>query len=309
MGILLCEHFGPKTLTNEKGNADSPLSWKAALLEVVDTLASSLANSQGNRSKLMEQLEVIRAELASDGVQPDAEALGRWLSIIEESNAELLGRNEGVTSSLRKEARILAILGSSNDSAWSAPFDKCCAWIEQALSAGQGVEILGSPLQTGIGPTRRVPSLDPATGLPTHAEAITAIRAVNRDSTEHFAGIFVVERLSLYATKFGRDVANAVLLQCSQQIATCLTHSKDVLFQWDRTTFVALLKRSEPCKAVEAELRHLWSAPFNIFFDQSYRSLYLPVRLLGKCVHIDHDPDAAIATIDKFAALHQGRFS
>ena len=122
---------------------------------------------------------------------------------------------------------------------------------------------------------------DPSTGLPAKSEAEAALRRVAGASQSYIA-VFYVHRMSLINARFGEEIGNEILLYCSQHIATNLIRPADLLFRWSGPVFVAILEREESASAVAGEVRRVVSAPLSRFFDNSSRTMYLPIRLTAE---------------------------
>jgi len=88
--------------------------------------------------------------------------------------------------------------------------------------------------------------------------------------------------MSLINARFGEEIGNEILLYCSQHIATSLIRPTDSLFRWAGPLFVAILEREESAPAVAGEVRRVVSAPLSRFFDNSSRTMYLPIRLTAE---------------------------
>lgn len=122
---------------------------------------------------------------------------------------------------------------------------------------------------------------DLCTGLPAKSEAEAALRRVAGLSQSYIA-VFYVHRMSLINARFGEEIGNEILLFCSQHIATTLIRPSDLLFRWSGPAFVAILEREESAPAVAGEIRRVVSAPLSRFFDNSSRTMYLPIRLTAE---------------------------
>jgi GGDEF domain-containing protein len=143
---------------------------------------------------------------------------------------------------------------------------------------GPSVPVLASAAQAA--PPLAVVS-DPCTGLPAKSEAEAALQRV-AGSSQSYIAVFYAHRMNLINARFGEEIGNEIILFCSQHIATTLIRPADLLFRWSGPAFVAILEREESPPAVAGEVRRVVSAPLSRFFDNSSRTMYLPIRLTGE---------------------------
>lgn len=150
-----------------------------------------------------------------------------------------------------------------------------------------------SSSSAGVAPAQAVVS-DPCTGLPAKSEAEAALQRVAGNSQSYIA-VFYVHRMSLINARFGEEIGNEILVYCSQHIATTLIRPKDLLFRWSGPVFVAILERDESAPAVAGEVRRVVSAPLSRFFDNSSRTMYLPIRLTAETFAAANQEYASLA--------------
>jgi GGDEF domain-containing protein len=146
--------------------------------------------------------------------------------------------------------------------------------------------------------TAQVPALavvsDPCTGLPSKSEAEAALQRV-AGAAQYYIAIFYVHRVNLINSRFGEEIGNEIILYCSQHIATSLIRPSDSLFRWSGPAFVAILERDESPQAVAGEVRRVVSVPLSRFFDNSSRTMYLPIRLTAETLPAANQDCAAVS--------------
>jgi PAS domain S-box-containing protein len=95
---------------------------------------------------------------------------------------------------------------------------------------------------------------DPLTGLDTRAMLHEALEKEFSDPKGLCGIIYSVQRLGQMNQRFGSATADRILVFASQYIANSLNVKGDQLFRWDRTTFVALVRRDSPVLQVQREV-------------------------------------------------------
>lgn len=149
---------------------------------------------------------------------------------------------------------------------------------------------------------------DPCTGLPSKAEAEAALRRA-AGSPQLYVAVFYVHRMHLVNARFGENVGNEILLFCSQHIATSLVRPSDSLFRWTGPAFVAILERADSPVVVATEVRRLVSAPLSRFFDNSSRTMYLPIKLSAETIPAASQTHAAVVDLVGQFVHHASRTS
>jgi GGDEF domain-containing protein len=239
-------------------------------------LRTFLDHLEGVHTEVAEtaQLAQMRGHLeAGQPEDPDAMKLliSGCLTSLQQSYREKQSSQETLIASLRDRIQVL---------------EQFCPPIPAAASATQG-------------PALPVVS-DPCTGLPAKSEAEAALQRV-AGAAQYYIAIFYVHRMNLINARFGEEIGNEIILYCSQHIATSLIRPADSLFRWSGPAFIAILERDESPQAVAGEVRRVVSAPLSRFFDNSSRTMYLPIRLTAESFPVvNQDYDAVSGQIANF---------
>jgi len=97
---------------------------------------------------------------------------------------------------------------------------------------------------------------DPITGLPERPAAEAALVAAVKTGNPVYAVLFVLERLDLINSRFGREVGDQVLSFLREHIAQSL--SKPVrLFRWTGPALIAIVEREVDAQALREELNRI----------------------------------------------------
>lgn len=205
----------------------------------------------------------------------------------------------------------LTIVTGKAEPAWLLNLKQGRAESESRLAAAlerlQALLAALAPVEVKKGKTEPDPSaLDPATGLQTALQAEMAIREAIVSRRTIFLAAIWVERTQLTAARFGRSVVDQVLQVCSQQIATRLLQPQDSLFRWRGAGLVALLDRQDQSAAVASEVQRVLGTPINQYFELSFRTVYLPIKMVGETIALHgRDYEDVMEEVRRFYSVRQ----
>jgi PAS domain S-box-containing protein len=95
---------------------------------------------------------------------------------------------------------------------------------------------------------------DPLTNLDTNAMFYQEWEKASSDPKGLYVIVYSVQRIQQMSARYGSAIANRILVFASQYIANSLYGDSDLLFRWDGTTFVALVRRDALPPQVQREV-------------------------------------------------------
>jgi len=134
-------------------------------------------------------------------------------------------------------------------------------------------EIEKSQERLAARPSRRT---DSVSLVPERSEAEAALMAAAKENRRVFAAIFVVERVSLVNSRFGRAVGDQLLHFFAQYLVQNFS-AADKLFRWTGPSFLLLMERRESNEKVRAEIMRVTSQRLTTTIQVGARSVLLPV--------------------------------
>ncbi len=102
------------------------------------------------------------------------------------------------------------------------------------------------------------PRTDPITGLLERPAAEAALAAAVKQGQPVYAVVFVLERLDLVNSRFGREAGDQVLAFFHEHVARSLTQP-DRLFRWTGPALMAVVERDAPVHRVREEMSRIVS--------------------------------------------------
>jgi GGDEF domain-containing protein len=142
---------------------------------------------------------------------------------------------------------------------------------------------------------------DPITGLPERPAAEAALADAVKTGNPVYAVLFVVERLDLINSRFGREVGDQVLSFLREHIAQSL--SKPVrLFRWTGPALIAIVERDVAAPALSNELSRILPRKLSKTVMVANRSvlLALPSNWMVFAAHEVHPFQQLLRDIDSF---------
>lgn len=112
------------------------------------------------------------------------------------------------------------------------------------------IEKSSNPTASWTNPEVRI---DPITGLPERHAAEAALAAAVKQGQPVYAAVFVLERLDLVNSRFGREVGDQVLSFFHEHVAQSLTEPVR-LFRWTGPALIAVIERDGPLQRVREEM-------------------------------------------------------
>jgi GGDEF domain-containing protein len=100
---------------------------------------------------------------------------------------------------------------------------------------------------------------DPITGLLERPAAEAALAAAVKQGQAVYAAVFVLERLDLVNSRFGREVGDQVLAFFHEHVARSLTE-RDRLFRWTGPALIVVVERDVPMHKVREEMSRIVSS-------------------------------------------------
>lgn len=160
------------------------------------------------------------------------------------------------------------------------------------------------------GPERARPStgaseadVDPATGLPGRAHAITEIRVAREKQPGLFAVLFVVDHYYLIARKYGAKAADELLTYYAMFLAQQIPDCKG-LFRWTGPCFVAIIGPLECLQFAQRLISRTTHASLHPPFQPGGTTAMVTISGSAEVYAIDGKPlDVLVSLIDSSVAI------
>jgi GGDEF domain-containing protein len=143
------------------------------------------------------------------------------------------------------------------------------------------------------------PVLDPTTGLPARAAAQAALAEWSLNPKPPYAGLFIVDRILLFNSRFGYEVGDRVLKAYLEELRSRLP-TGDQLFRWSGPAFLVLLHRADRIEKVREQLRFLLPGKIERNFELSKRSVLLSISATWAVFPIAPPLEGLIEQLDSF---------
>lgn len=153
--------------------------------------------------------------------------------------------------------------------------------------------------QTRINAAGAGPVLDPATGLPARAAAQAALAEWALHPKPPYAGLFIVDRIILFNSRFGYETGDRVLKAYLEELRSRLPPS-DQIFRWSGPAFLALLHRADQVEKVREQLRFQLPGKIERNFELSKRSVLLSISATWAVFPIAPPLEGLIEQLDSF---------
>ncbi len=153
--------------------------------------------------------------------------------------------------------------------------------------------------QTRISAAGTGPVLDPTTGLRARAAAQAALAEWALNRKPPYAGLFIVDRVMLFNSRFGYELGDRVLRAYLEELRSRLPPS-DQIFRWSGPAFLTLLHRAEGIEKVREQLRFLLPARIERDFELSNRSVMLSISATWALFPIAPPLEGLIQQLDSF---------
>jgi GGDEF domain-containing protein len=149
-------------------------------------------------------------------------------------------------------------------------------------------------------PSRRLGSLDVATGLPNRSAAERLIAEKSGSGLRCSLAVFVPERLGFVAKRHGREAEDEVLLHVAQHL-TKLIPSGSYLYRWTGPALLALRVSSDTPEHDEQVWRHIAGKSCEKTIGNERRSALLRITLACYAVHTGDTPASELlGKLDEF---------
>lgn len=137
-------------------------------------------------------------------------------------------------------------------------------------------EVLQKPQERPTEIDRPEARQDPVTGLLDRSSAEAELSAAVSQSRSIFVAVFVVNRLDLINSRFGREVGDQVMVFFARHLAQNFSRS-DKLFRWTGPGLLALLERSDGAGQVGDEVSRIASHRLSQTVQVGSRAVMLPL--------------------------------
>jgi GGDEF domain-containing protein len=143
------------------------------------------------------------------------------------------------------------------------------------------------------------PVLDPTTGLPARIAAQSALSEWALQPKPPYAGLFIVDRILLFNSRFGYEVGDRVLKAYQEELRARLP-AGDQIFRWSGPAFLVLLHRPDRIEKVREQLRFLLPGKIERNFELSNRSVLLSISATWAVFPIGQPLEGLIEQLDSF---------
>ena len=150
------------------------------------------------------------------------------------------------------------------------------------------------------------PDLDPATGLPSKAEADRAIRAALESPQGKFLVVAVCSRVQAVNARFGYSVGDQVLAAFAAHFKKGLS-VRDQIFRWQGPAFVVLLERAERLERVRTEIRQFADTRVDKTIEVGQRTVLIPISATWAIFPLAPPLDAFLKQVEAFTAAQVPR--
>jgi PAS domain S-box-containing protein len=143
---------------------------------------------------------------------------------------------------------------------------------------------------------------DPLTSLDTRAIFEQTLERTSANPSGRYVVIYSIQRMQQMNTRFGRLVANRIIVFASQYIANSLKGEGDHLFRWDGATFVALVTRDSTVFGVQREIAEVCGKRLEYFVENAGGNSLVVLALQANVLGLSQKSMAeAVAEIERVA--------
>jgi len=149
---------------------------------------------------------------------------------------------------------------------------------------------------------------DPLTGLDRRSMFEPTVAKASADLEGLYAVVYSIRRMQHMKLRFGTKIADRIVVFASQYIANTLQKESDLLFRWEDTAFVSLIRRDSGARLVQREVADACGKRLECFLEDAGGCSIVMIALSVKVLPLAQMSSAAAVTeIEQFTRSGHGR--